>query len=220
MRRAPVRFPFFAFPGMGDASLGPASSPAGYGAWNQNPTMTYGDGSQGPNPYYTALPEGGPPQNPLSAGDSSYLLYLYGQKQDGPTPWANVFAELGLTASEIATVTAAFYASVTPGWPEGAAPQTNWAPSTPNATTASSTGSGPGGTVMAGQSIAPASAGSSSVSGSNVVVGSTGAVVPATGCDFALFGDSGSCIGGVIGSTTLLVLGAAALLLFFMGGKK
>ena len=52
---------------------------------------------------------------------------------------------------------------------------------------------------------------------------SPGAATPvpvSAGCSFALFGDT-SCIGGVIGSTTALVLGAAALaLLLFFGGKK
>jgi hypothetical protein len=55
---------------------------------------------------------------------------------------------------------------------------------------------------------------SGSAGGSSVV-----AAAPAAGCSFALFGDT-SCI-GPIGTTTALVLGAAALALFLMfGGKK
>jgi hypothetical protein len=51
---------------------------------------------------------------------------------------------------------------------------------------------------------------------------STTAAVPASACGFALFGDT-SCftIGSVsIGQTTALVLGAAIVALFLMGGNR
>jgi len=45
------------------------------------------------------------------------------------------------------------------------------------------------------------------------------AATPAATCSLALFGDT-SCIGGMIGTTTALVFGAALLALLMFGGKR
>jgi len=90
---------------------------------------------------------------------------------------------------------------------------TNYAAPAPNATTASSASQA---TPATSQGLMPGEAQPSPVSGS--AAGSV-ASASAAGCSFALFGDT-SCI-GPIGTTTALVLGAAALALFLMfGGKK
>ena len=89
---------------------------------------------------------------------------------------------------------------------------TNYEPLQPNATTATSATVAPS-TLPAATQITTSTPGASIAPAQNAAPAAV-----AAGCSFALFGDT-SCIGPV-GTTTALVLGGAALLLFILMGAK
>jgi hypothetical protein len=116
-----------------------------------------------------------------------------------------------------------YMASMGIALPSSTVPATNYVAPTPNATTASTVGNQVISAVT-GQPVTPAAApppASSIVS--STAGASSGAATPVSqpaSCSLALFGDT-SCIGGVIGTTTALVIGGGLLALFFLfGGKR
>ena len=170
--------------------------------------------------------------NRISAANTAYQTATPGALQSGLNlTLAQSFAAAGLTDDE-----AACWMFIEPAYlPELIEYNQSEGCGTPAVATAA--GASPLGTnyaaaapALAASNAAIAATAATAATGSpaafQVVTSTAGAspgagatAAPVSGCSFALFGDT-SCIGGMIGTTTAIVLGAGLVLLVWLGGKR